>query len=272
MADRMLDSTLEFVRMLEIETDSYEIERDRFVDPFRWDILGKPGSGFHEGDAQPKSHALAFLLKGDPLTELHGLYEGDMLRKFLSSSSFDTLLGKPNSLPKFLSGFHALLGKSRSALLGKPRSGFHEGDAQPKALALLLKGDPLTELHGLYEGDTLCKFLSSSSFDTLLGKPNPLPKFLSGSHALLGKSRGGFLEGDPLPKFLSSHALAFLKGDPLPEFLGLHEGDPLPKLLVLLLTIPNGLFYAIRSNQGESLGSGGRAGEETVEEGMEIKE
>ena len=75
-----------------------------------------------------------------------------------------------------------------------------------------------------------------------------MSEFLSCSHAL------AFLEGDPLSKFLSGFHALLAK-----PHSGFHEGDPLAKVL---LAIPYGRSYAIRSNQGESSGSGGRAGEE----------
>ena len=89
----------------------------------------------------------------------------------------------------------------------------------------------------------------------LLGKPcsgihDWLSKFLSGSHALAFL----FLEGDPMSNFLSGFHALLVK-----PHSGFHEGDPLAKVL---LAIPHGHFYAIRSNQGESSGSGCRAGEE----------
>ena len=149
-------------------------------------------------------------------------------------------------------------------LVAEPRSGFHEGDPPLKLCSGFYmwfhEDDPLAELRSGFPAP-LAKLRSGFHEGDLLGKPrsgihNRLSKFLSGSHTLAFR----FLEGDPMSEFLSgSHALAFLflDGDPLSKFLsgfhallakphsGFHKGDPLAKVL---LAIPHGRFYAIRSN------------------------
>ena len=206
------------------------------------------------------SHALAFLfLEGDPMSD-RKIVMGTNLTNECSLAAEPRIyvwFREDDPLAELRSGF--------SAPLAKPRSGFLSGS---HALAFLfLEGDPMSD-RKIVMGTNLtneCSLAAEPRFYVWFREDDPLAELRSGFPAPLAKPRSGFLSG--------SHALAilFLEGDPMSEFLsGFHallakphsgflEGDSLAKVL---LAIPHGRFYAIRSNQGESLGSGGRAGEE----------